>query len=86
MRANPAFAFDASVSLKRLSDVMLQDIEGSPILAIKDVKHAAAAREASSKADAYAFCPLFLPHPTEIFILGVTRDATLLSGTSKSTK
>jgi hypothetical protein len=35
---------------------MLQDIEGSPILAIKDVKHAAAAREASSKADAYDFC------------------------------
>ena len=54
MRANPAFVFDVSVLLKHLPDVMLQDIEGSPILAIKDVKHAAAAREASSKADAYA--------------------------------
>jgi hypothetical protein len=39
--------------LKSSADVILQDVEGSPILAIKDVKHAAAMREASSKADAY---------------------------------
>lgn len=37
-----------------VADAILLDIEGSPFLAIKDVKHAAAAREASSKSEGYS--------------------------------
>jgi hypothetical protein len=38
--------------LKYRSDLILLDVEGSPFLAIKDVKHAAAAREASTRSEA----------------------------------
>ena len=48
------------VVLKMFPDVILLDVEGSPILQIKDVKHAAAAREASSRAEAYCSCSLTL--------------------------
>lgn len=46
------------IVLKMFPDVILLDVEGSPILQIKDVKHAAAAREASSRAEAYCSCSL----------------------------
>ena len=42
----------------RCPDIILADVEDSPYLTIKDAKHMAATREATSRSEAYTFNPL----------------------------
>jgi hypothetical protein len=56
------------------TDVVLLDIEGSPFLAIKDAKHAAAAREASCKSEAYDSKPAVVLYGAFTFLSGTLKN------------